>query len=570
MPQQEHPKKHDPLPEESIPYQTKIEVSLAKTSPTPSAKAPPEPVSDKEPIADSGGKQGKLDKFISDKEALARKIQAWDSLSNSLVISEPEKKTEQIQVGFPNQNTLALPRPPTSSSRRHPWEGRLPSRLESIRMRDTSMDEAIGIETEMTFRGIRHERTETESPQVSASIDTSVPEGNHFKQAGENIRNRAEDYLPVDPVYHIDEKVVEEKKVADEEAMRFPDIPLESIHSNDIPKEVTSENKKLMRNVTKSPEGVYQFSPSNQPYTRSSSPQGLETEISEEETSWVSLPKTSFFSEFKTLNPFAENNANQKKTPPEHVPPSASPPPPQESGVSSQPTARVRARSQVTETSKTATEAHPVRMNRDGPPNSGPVDVDDYTFGVSPSPSVDQSGEQAEIEVALTDPKKYIGNHSGDHSNGVAMSRTGARSLACQTVPNKEVARTKEKKKGFLRAFIERKKMKSGGGATVGHAASVAAQSTSLESRGAKSASQLEMSNRPTPSTPVTPSINLIPPPPGVMDRRALTPSRGRRGYRSNPKTSTRRARSNSLERFRTPSMAQKFNRVMKLYDDDT
>ncbi|KAG7366593.1 hypothetical protein IV203_029263 [Nitzschia inconspicua] len=555
-------------PEEPILHQTNIEVSLARPSPTPSPNAS----SAEATPTDSRGKTGKLDRFISDKEALARKIQAWDSLSNSIVKSEPENKPEQIQVGSHNQNAaaLTLPRPPPSSSRRHPWDGKVPSRLENIKMRDTSMDDAIGIETEMTFRGGHREmgavahRIEAESPQVTASVDTSVPEINHFQKAGQNIRNRAEEYIPVDPTYHIDEKVVEEKKVADEEVMKFPDIPLESTSFSDAPQDNISENNNnLMRNVTKSPEGVYQFSPNNQPYSQGHNNQSTNIQMSEEDSSWVSLPKTSFFSDFKTFNPFGESDTKRSHSPQKEDPPTSSPLPIREDDQ----TPRLPAPSQTTSEVKNAAKKTPsTNLNRDGPPNAGPVDIDDYTFGISPSPSVDQSGEQAEIEVALTDPKKYVGTNS----HGVAMSRTGARSLACQTVPNKEVhteGRTKEKKKGFLRAFIERKKMKAGGSATVGHAASVAAHSTSVNSRGAKSASHTDLS-RNERSTLATPSIQLIPPPPGVMDRRALTPNRGRRDYRIN--NITRRTRSNSLERFRTPSMAQKFNRVMKLYDDET
>jgi hypothetical protein len=548
-------------------------------------------------ITKGRSKSGKLEKFISDKEALANQIRVWDSLSNGVSKSESKKTVSESQVGFPSEHTVSMPRPPNQSSRRHPWDGKLPSRLESVNMRDTSMDEAIGIETEMTVRGEIYEtgivtyRKQSENQKETESIDHPMMENNHFAAGRQNIKCRAEDYLPVDPVYHIDNKVDEEKKVADAEAaeMNFPDILLEAVNSDTRDEEVPSDIN-LMRNVTKSPDGALQFSPTSQPYYENpQKAQRAPKEPNEEqESSWVSMPATTFFSEFKTLNPFADSDhakepAQSKK---QLSLPSKSTTSVVEMGnksTSERKAARSpkastvfsgksdlpetngpkRSSSLVKRDFNRASGALP-RGRRDGPPNAGPVDIDTFDdFGNSP---MNQSVEQAEIEVSLME-LQAINRKIQTDKDGVAASRTGARSLACQTVGNNEgQARSRDKKKGFLRAFIERKKKKAAGSATVGHAASAAsvtAHSLSLESRGARSVPVSAS------SAPATPEIRLMPPPPGVMDRRALTPNRGRRGQRTF-KASSRRARSNSLERFRTPSMAQKFNRVMKLYDDET
>ncbi|KAL3919497.1 MAG: hypothetical protein SGILL_003724 [Bacillariaceae sp.] len=542
-----------------------------------------------------GGKSGKLDKFISDKEALANQIRAWDSLSNGVSKSEPKNAKRESQVGFLADQALSLPHPPNHSSRRHPWDGKVPSRMENVNMRDTSMDEAIGIETEMTIRGDYNGtgavayRKKVEPRKENESVDAPEPENDHFAAGREIIKNRAEDYLPIDPVYHIDDKIDEEKKVADAEAadIKFPDIPLERMSPPEENEQVPSDIN-LMRNITKSPDGALQFSPTSQPNPQTQpKAQRIQREAEKEGSSWVAMPATTFFSDFnKTLNPFGESTSANKPTsneqplPPSHATRSTARSeetrnrdtnPPTDSSplfpsMSDLPESKGRIEiapdtSAAPRVSRSA--AKTPRARRDGPPNAGPVDLDDFDdFGNSP---LNQSTEQAEIEVSLMEMEA---NRRSMQSNntGVAASRSGARSLACHTVGgNKEGQQlsTRDKKKGFLRAFIERKKKKAAaGGATVGHAASAAsvtAHSLSLESRGARS----------VPVTPATPEIRLMAPPPGVMDRRALTPNRGRRGQRS-AKNSTNRARSNSLERFRSPSLAKKFNRVMKLYDDET
>jgi len=137
--------------------------------------------------------------------------------------------------------------------------------------------------------------------------------------------------------------------------------------------------------------------------------------------------------------------------------------------------------------------------------------------------------------------------------------------LACKTNANKE-PKLKEKKRGFLKAFMEKKRAKapSTGYAASAGAGSVSGHSHSVESRGVKSTSHLQ--SKSTPNSPSVPGLNfhILPPPPGVLN--ADNDGRSRAGYRS---TSAPRQRSKSSEKFRSTSMAKKFNRVMQLYDSD-
>mmetsp|Transcript_4852 Transcript_4852/g.14029 ORF Transcript_4852/g.14029 Transcript_4852/m.14029 type:complete len:1317 (-) Transcript_4852:495-4445(-) len=152
--------------------------------------------------------------------------------------------------------------------------------------------------------------------------------------------------------------------------------------------------------------------------------------------------------------------------------------------------------------------------------------------------------------------------------SGIAASRSFTQTLACKTVGNRE-SKPKEKKSGFLRAFMEKKKKKSTGS---GYAASAAAGSigglsNSVESRGFKSASHVYSTS--SSVSPQSMNIRIFPPPPGVLEANSDGRSNNSRGRAGNRNSSISRARSKSSERFRSSSMAKKFNRVMQLYDND-
>jgi len=156
--------------------------------------------------------------------------------------------------------------------------------------------------------------------------------------------------------------------------------------------------------------------------------------------------------------------------------------------------------------------------------------------------------------------------------NGLNDPRSITR-LACKTVSPKE-PKTKEKKRGFLQKFMEKKKGKS---RSIGYTASASAgsmsgHSVSVESRGVKSASYVQTSSsRPNNSDamPRASNFQILAAPPGVLATGKNAP-RGRTDNRNATSASPRRGRSKSSDnKFRSNSMAQKFNRVMQLYDSD-
>mmetsp|Transcript_21040 Transcript_21040/g.49686 ORF Transcript_21040/g.49686 Transcript_21040/m.49686 type:complete len:119 (-) Transcript_21040:202-558(-) len=116
---------------------------------------------------------------------------------------------------------------------------------------------------------------------------------------------------------------------------------------------------------------------------------------------------------------------------------------------------------------------------------------------------------------------------------------------------------------------MEKKKKKSTGS---GYAASAAAGSigglsNSVESRGVKSASNVYSTS--SSVSPQSMNIRIFPPPYGVLEANSDGRSNNSRGRAGNRNSSISRARSKSSERFRSSSMAKKFNRVMQLYDND-
>ena len=511
---------------------------------------------------------GKLDKFITDKEALAQKIRVWDDMSRS----KSEKVSEETQLIIPSQ----LPSPP-NTSRRHPWDGKVPSTRENVQIRDTSMENTIGIETEMTVRAGSHNvgavTYYSDKPKPSDSSDQMIPDGKPFDKSRDDIKKRSEGYLPVDPVYHVgDNRIVEKTE--------FPEIPLTKSTVNlsayqiddnsiaDLSNNHNGESKEgeykdsfpdlLMSNLSRSSEGAIQFNPfsSQKPQEKQNTGTDMTVASGNDGSSWVSLPSTSFFKEVnKKLNPFAESESPTNKSSTDsspsnpfaesepspkkkYVPPTAA----SKSSINpfdenrSQPQSvsaprsssqfyhaseqknmsqpgQVRPMNQEFSRKRTPvrtptqqpkiqptgdTRTPPVRTpvghstrQRVGTPK--PVDMDDYVNSDSvreDRQALNQSAERAEIEVSLAEANKFLTD-----DDGVAISRTGAQSLVCQTGRGSTTrGKSKEKKRGFLRAFIEKKKKKASA-ASVGYAASatsVTGQSTSLESRGAKSLSYVD------------------------------------------------------------------------------
>lgn len=110
------------------------------------------------------------------------------------------------------------------------------------------------------------------------------------------------------------------------------------------------------------------------------------------------------------------------------------------------------------------------------------------------------------------------------------------------------------KRRGFLRAFIRREKKRHPQGPIT---------TPSVNSGGVQSLPSPGSCRRPQAALPI------VPMPAGFLEPTEMESGRGRRTLRSNSRSRPPRTRSNSLERFRTASMAQKFSRVMRLYEHD-
>jgi hypothetical protein len=152
----------------------------------------------------------------------------------------------------------------------------------------------------------------------------------------------------------------------------------------------------------------------------------------------------------------------------------------------------------------------------------------------------DVNGERFSIEVSLYDP-------------GTNPSQAGGKDLN---------DRSKSKRRGFLRSFMRRQNSKKG----------TASSSTNSESHGSDglhsgshtSAGAQSAAKRKKPqslSAPGAPSLS-----PSSHQQREYLQRARTNGRSSQPLP---RERAESIDKFRTASMAQKYSRVMRLYDDE-
>lgn len=388
--------------------------------------------------------KNKLDKSIANKQGLDQKIRDWDQLSNQLSTS----RSEESSKGYQSAEAFSKP---------HPWNSS--NNINIVQTKDTSMEDAIGIEAEMSTSGhpydsntYRHD-TEAETSLEGSRISNEV-QGNHFEAARRNIKYRTDS---------------------------------------------DRRNPNMMPSVDTSMTGIPQFNPNER--------QGLINEgkvhnakkSESEGNTRVAMPPSSIF-------PDIDDNF----------------------------------------------EPIVSKKSRESSDLSDILDTNGQYEGVN------------QVSAAVNNLKMQYGD--GD-SESRAITR-----LSCKTIGNKE-PKVKEKKRGFLRTFMEKKKTKASG---LGYAASAAAgsvsgYSTSLESRGAKSASQFHSNSRPSSTQPISNmNFQILPPPPGVL--KPMNTSSDKKNVRSragHQNTSAPRHRSNSSEKFRSRSMARKFNRVMQLYDSD-
>jgi len=311
-----------------------------------------------------------------------------------------------------------------------------------------------------------------------------------------------------------------------------------------------SSSGNLMPNINQSLKGVSQFNSHKQEKSRYEQRRNRKDNTKENDSTWEAIPPSSFFPD---INEDCEPVRHERSQTQDASSPKSSPLE-RDINYNIQSTNRYQSKSQPYSRSPTDS---PRREN--APKNSQPNDLGEFLGG---------NKYEKDINLSIADVNKF----KMENENGVTESRSIARSLACKTVECTDL-RPKEKRRGFLRAFMERKKKKAG--ASVGYAASAAAgsvtaQSTSAESRGVKSMSQINSSSISHSSqSPSRGTIRLLPPPHGVMDQRKGTVDESSRGRINSRSASVPRPRSSSLEKFRTASMAKKFNRVIQLYDTD-
>jgi hypothetical protein len=457
-----------------------------------------------EPLAPPEKALSKLDKFVSNQDALAAKIRVWDEMSNGLNKSRsgdsgqdeagPAVEVEALPIPEP-KIIPRLPAPPDVPSRRdHPWDGQVPARVEKVNIKDTSMDEAMGIETEMTKRG-----PEYKAPGVAQKAQEFLSSAIQFGRSNST------------PAFSVSND--------------FPDESFEKEPSK-FEESFEAEPSKFEESFETEPSNFFLQAPSSnwEVAPRITPEQHENTQrISDDfDAAWVSLPESSFFPEER--NPAAN-------------PVSTTTGWPQPINRTFQKYSQRRGRGPVDLDMSIDTENTASQRSQSMFPSRENNDI------------LDTSGERGAIEVALLDEDAPRVQDPPENRSAAAP---GSANGSARNEPEPKAAdSSSSKRRGFLKAFMRKEKKK---------AATRPKPSVSQTSVGAQSMPALP--NRPQPVLP------LMPLPPG-LDQKEMAPPTGRNSARNAPSRAPVRTRSNSLERFRTASMAKKFSRVMRLYDHD-
>ena len=396
------------------------------------------------------------DKIVSGQQDLGKKIRSYDESSSSQSRSHSEQGKKVVR-----RSTNPNPKP-------HPWDSSPTTVVETVETKDTSMEDAMGVEAEISIRD-PHTYMRELDVSTEISVEGSRPsknsQGNHFQKARNNIKNRRDNNPFNDPSVDSSESQPFSKA-------RFPDIS-DSVQSDstDEPNMDVSMDK-----------GIPQFNPSHQHQAARERRDREEKKTDGGTNSWVDLPPSSYF------------------------------------------------------------------------------------------PDINDSYEPVRGKTARTTGSSGVNSQLNVSGHG-SISR-----LACKPVELQE-PKPKEKKRGFLNKFMDKKKSKArGSGYTASEAGGFrSANSTSLESRGVKSTSHIPSSTRMRASEPTALSNDflILAAPPGVLQAGRETrgrPGPGRRNSRGRSASARRnrsKSRPKSSEKFRSNNMAQKFNRVMQIYDSD-
>ncbi len=491
---------------------------------------------------------------ISDKETLAAKIRDWDDMSHGRETPTREKKDiPHLKNGRDDHQSRGTLPAITKMHRVHPWDGEIPSRVEKVETRDTSMENGAGVEAAITRRRDRYL-----DEGVSISFEVSRTEEHQPPKQKDSTTNFARDRpvietFPEDPALSCDprskrhdcvemqdtesltrQRLVQTRPTESPQSTRTP-VQRSSTMSPHV--ERTSHDRQLISSrpdwqhipmqPSLAPKKGRSFSerPHASPRHHRERPERTRGIISSstlqaDDTS----PEIPLFAECNpALAAVAPNNWLQ---PPTNDTPQ---------------TRKSRRRPGPVDTDESFDTIYSLQQNE---PTS--------CFSVWKNNSTQPKNlvERGAIEVSLV---------SGEDGDFVDTSRDMP-SSGIWEMPNPpqstrdgndENALTKNKRRGFLRAFI-RKERKTKTDST----SKPESQNASGGSTGTK------MSTHPVPQ------IRLQPVLPAFYPEAPDAIGRGRQNEKIGYPPS-QRSRSASLEKFRSNNMAKKFGRVMSLYEQD-
>ena len=487
---------------------------------------------------DTDAKKSKLDSFMSNSSALAEQIRVWDELSTGIDKSRSMESTnDRDETAFPTGD-MHEKRNSISEAAKPAADIELPKTTKSdgfgglgkssnIPILPAPPQPASGRRAHPWDKSIpiRHEK-------VSAK-DTSMDDGDGVEMLFENRNEAFSGFEGFDDASNTG------KEALDERATAAQAVTTTGILSGD--KEVNSSFGSHQRSSSLA--SGWEVTPRITPQQHENA-----QKISDDfDAAWVSLPASTFFPDIHQSTPQRRQFSKEENF------------------------------MQVPERE----EGRQNRHSELGTPSKrrgvGPVDVDDsyqFTPNSIPLKLAEAQGRHDSREFAAINDFEAMQNFSVPHDyvepgkievslleQSPAKPTPAKRNLPAEAMPPRCFAPVSppvaaeappKRKGGFLsRAFGRRDKKKNA------------------------AADQPRSKNSSQPAHNVAASINREPPmlpvlPAPQFDQKEIAPppGRGRKGART-PTRSRSRSRSSSLERIRSSSMAEKFSRVMRLYEHE-
>ena len=452
------------------------------------------------PTASAQSRSSRLDSFVSSQHELAAKIRVWDELSTG-GRNKSQIKNNEFQPAEKLTNATST----AGVGRQHPWSE------EIVHDRKNASD-ARRIDTKAAPR-------QTSRQAQRSPSGNSVPSPN--RREGVNLKDTS-----MDNAFGVELQM--------EKSGKTPGFPKEKFNpSKKIPESLSSNFSPSNSTFTPTPRATNDFfvdtfepdasnffardvSPSletSPPVTRQQ--QEKTQRISDEfDAAWVSMPSASFFPgrKLQVVNPEKQLEMNNDWPDQADIPPD------------NPPTKSYSSKSLVD--LDESFDNNTSQSSAPGLRHCQPQDI----------PSAGQPAERGSIEVSLLEENLPSRTTQDDYDEDGEAHYKEYRP--------KRRANEPKKRKGILRAFMRKEKKKDGSKPENSSRASD-------DNPGVR-----VVRNRPQPRI----ATNTLPP---GYDQQEIPPPRGRL-----QNSSPRRSRSRSLERFRSKSMAQKFSRVMRLYDD--